>query len=406
MKGVLVAHPVHQHAYETAIAAQRAGVLQEFITGFYATGRGVMRAVQILPSGRLRELTNRRYHPDLDPDRVRTIMRYHLLGYGYRAIAMTLRRDPFRLDRWAHRQFDSAVARRIESKTPAIVHAFEGFALDTFRVAKARGAITILDVASASEYQGAALGDVGGPRLDEVLGRLRAERRLADALVVPSTRVETCLLENGVPRERIVRAAYGVDPARFKPTHREKSGPFRLLFVGRVCVAKGVPDLLEAWRRADLPDAELILVGPLTDGGARTFNPRNSNIRWVGAVGKHQVHEWFRLSDAFVLPSLSEGSANVIFEAMASGLPVITTPSSGSVIRDGLDGLIVPVRDTAALAAAIRTIHGCPQLRKALGSNARQTIEGAYTWDHYHERIGTLYERLLGESVSEQADVA
>jgi glycosyltransferase involved in cell wall biosynthesis len=97
----------------------------------------------------------------------------------------------------------------------------------------------------------------------------------------------------------------------------------------------------------------------------------------------------------FVYPSLHEGSALAIFEGMATGLPVITTLNSGSMVRDGIEGKIVPIRSVDAIAEAILTLKTDADLRGALGRAARVRALG-FTWGHYRDRLGPLLDGLLG----------
>ena len=84
------------------------------------------------------------------------------------------------------------------------------------------------------------------------------------------------------------------------------------------------------------------------------------------------MSEHYSWADVFLLPSLCEGSATVIYEALAHGLPVICTPNTGSVVRDGMDGFIVPIRDAATTAARLEQLAGDRELRTWMGANARQ----------------------------------
>lgn len=77
----------------------------------------------------------------------------------------------------------------------------------------------------------------------------------------------------------------------------------------------------------------------------------------VGAVPRQEIAKQYAWADVFVLPSICEGSATVCYEALASGLPVITTPNSGSVVRDGLDGFIVPIRNSEAIREKLARLH-------------------------------------------------
>ena len=396
-EGVLVSHPVHQHAYETAVAAQEAGSLRWFVTGIYDTGRGLTAPGlrTRLPAGlrdRVERELRRRRHPELDPARVRTIPVSLLLATGYRrAVGRTPYLWRLDLDPWAYRCFDRELGRQL-ARLPRVrvVHAFEGAALATFQAARRAGMRTVLDVPSAHERYMAVEGRPLQPRIAQ-------ERQLADVLLAPSDYVVSCLTEAGIDASRIVKIPYGVDQATF----RRDASPrvdrmFRVVFVGRIGRRKGVEYLLEAWRRLALPQAELLLVGEADEQGRWLLERYAGIYRHLGPRPRYEVHRFLQQSDVFVLPSLSEGSALVTYEAMASELPIITTPNSGSVARDGVDGFLVPAGDADAIGERLALLHAQPALRQAMGARGRQLIEQAYTWRHYRVRIGQVHDRYLG----------
>lgn len=402
---VLVSHAVHQHAYETVLAAQEAGLLGRFITGVYQTGRGLTdpRLRRLLPASARRNVERelgRRSHPELDPALITTIPAYHVAAIGYRR---TLGRLPwwrrFDAETRAHVRFDQAVARRLpQMKGLAIVHAFEGGSVATLRSARRQRLTTVLDVPSAHESFLKVAAEEGGRSAPPRPLDVRAERELADWLLAPSDFVVDCLLRAGSNPDRIIRMPYAVDPSRFRPA--TGSGPaekFRALFVGQIGLRKGVRYLLEAWRRLDLPDAELLLVGQPDDAGRRLLREYAGCYRWVGSVPKHEIHAWFRESSVFVFPSLAEGSACVTYEAMASGLPLITTPNSGSVMRNGIEGVLVPPRDVDAICAALRLLYDNPEQRDRMAKRARALMEDQYTWRHYRRRLVAFYQAILEE---------
>jgi glycosyltransferase involved in cell wall biosynthesis len=90
----------------------------------------------------------------------------------------------------------------------------------------------------------------------------------------------------------------------------------------------------------------------------------------------------YRSADVFAFPSLAEGSALVTYEALASGLPVVTTANAGSVVRDGIEGFIIGAGDAGALAQRLDELHRDPCLREAMGRAARERA-AAYTWERY-----------------------
>ncbi len=397
---VVVSQPVRQHAYEAALAAQRAGLLHTFVTGIYRTGRGPWgaRFWRWAPAPLRRAVDRRlgrRWHPELDPARVRTLTRYHLLAAALRPL------DGYRpagvdVEGWAHRRFDAAVARLLP-RLPEVrlVHAFEGAALDTLRVARRLGLPAVLDVPAALEPTLVALAAEGAPTKHVPVTRVRAERALAAYLLAPSPFVEECLHRAGVPRERIVPLPYGVDTNRFRPSERRADGVFRALFVGRIGPRKGVRYLLEAWRRLALPRAELVLVGALEREGRATLRRYAGCYRWLPSVPYAEVHRIYAAADVFVFPSLAEGSALVTYEAMAAALPLVTTPTSGAVLRHGVEGLVVPPGDVDALADALAFLYRQPAVRRAMGLAGRRLMERRYTWQHYHARLARAYAACL-----------
>jgi alpha-maltose-1-phosphate synthase len=394
--GVLISQPVHHHAYETAVAAQNGGYLRYFATGLYDTRRGLanprLRAWLPVRTRRLieRDLRRRR-HPELDSARVLTIPHYHLIAMGFRrSFGRLLQLQRLDLEAWANHRFDEEVGRRLPNLSGiALVHAFEGSAEGTFQAAKRYGKITILDVPSAHEHFMELVGESALPRVVQ-------ERMLADILLAPSDYVVNCLVSAGVPENHILKIPYGVDPETFRQKASMRSDDvFRAVFVGRIGRRKGVPQLLEAWRRLALPQAELLLVGEPDEDGRRLLKRYAGLYRFVGSHPKYEVHRFFQESDVFVFPSLAEGSAYVTYEALASELPVVTTPNSGSVIRDGIDGLIVGPGDVDGLCDRIRLLYDDPDLRRWMGAQGRELVRRHFTWRHYRRRISGVYGAIL-----------
>ena len=96
-----------------------------------------------------------------------------------------------------------------------------------------------------------------------------------------------------------------------------------------------------------------------------------------------------------MLPSLSDSWGLAVTEAMACGLPVITTSTTGAPVRDGVDGLVVPPYDVPALGDALRFFYEHPVERQKMGAAGRQHVATTYTWQHYRARIATAYGSIL-----------
>jgi glycosyltransferase involved in cell wall biosynthesis len=404
-RSVLLAQPVHQHAYETAVALDRNALLHTFVTGVYDTRRGLtsrrlLRAVPKPFRGTLERELGRRRHPKIPADRVLTISRYHTLELALRR-GIGLRRPS--LTNWAQYRFDAAVGRTLKRFDGVqAVHAFEGAALETFRAARDLGVQTVLDVPAAHEYSQAILEAEGANAGDSDLERILAERELADWFVTPSDFVDECLIEAGVAPQRIVQIPYGVDVAQFCQRN-PRDGVFRVLFVGSVSARKGVAFLLEAWRLLKLPNAELIVVGAPDERDEQLLRRYAGTFRHIPNVPRNEIAAWYRGADAFVFPTLADGFGLVQLEAMAAALPVVTTPNCGAVVRDGIDGFVVAPRDVDALCDRIRFLYENRDRAHSMGASGRRRVCTSFTWLHYAQRLSDFYRALLAGALPQFA---
>jgi glycosyltransferase involved in cell wall biosynthesis len=212
---------------------------------------------------------------------------------------------------------------------------------------------------------------------------------------VLSEKAEETFLAAGFAKEKLFRHQRGVDVERFTPAESlpEK---FRAVFVGALIERKGVHHLLAAWRRLNLKDAELVLVGtvhPEMRPHLERFG--GSDILLPGFVGK--VEDCYRAAAVHIFPSECEGSAKCTYEAAACGLPQIATRESGDVVLDGVNGLIIPPNDPDALAAAIEKLYRDRDLGARLGAAARQRVVENFTWEHFRARLIEAYRVALAK---------
>ena len=217
---------------------------------------------------------------------------------------------------------------------------------------------------------------------------IRLEQRiwkLADVVLAPSEFVKDGLVDLGAPADKISLVPYGLPDDWFRPVEM-KPVPGRVLFVGGVSLRKGNHYLAEACRiLADRGvTAEFRVVGGYDPRTIAT--PLFQGPHYVGQVPRAQVHDEFLSADVFAFPTLAEGFALSHLEAMACGVPVVTTPNCGPAVRDGLDGYIVPPRDAHALADRIAAIISDRALRQRMGESARARA-ATYSWGHYRERL-------------------
>jgi len=183
------------------------------------------------------------------------------------------------------------------------------------------------------------------------------EWRLADRILCGSEFVKDGIAAAGGPTEKCIVVPYGVDSDKARARQRSWDGPtsrrLRLVAVGSMGIRKGIPYLLEA-ASALSEFVDLRLVGPLETN--RICDKAPSNVEIVGPVPRSEVWRHYDWADVFILPSLCEGSATVTYEARALGLPVITTPNTGSTVVDGMDGLIVDGLSSNAIVDAVRRL--------------------------------------------------
>lgn len=206
-----------------------------------------------------------------------------------------------------------------------------------------------------------------------------------DRFLCPSDVVRDDLVANwGVARSATVVVPYGVDPAWLTLEPRSVRG--RILFAGSAGLRKGVhyfamaADKLAARKRR----YEFRVAGDVSERVRE--QPLCRNLTLLGRVPRGRVRAEFQQADVFVLPSLAEGSAEATYEALAAGLPVITTRAAGSVVRDGIDGRIVPERDPDALANAIEEIVEDRPLRDRMALAARARARD-FTWHRYGKKL-------------------
>ena len=247
--------------------------------------------------------------------------------------------------------------------------------------------------------------ELGHQRFLEALTRpvLRCAWRGADAIVAVGEGLRSAALaiEPGLDIEVIPN---GVDVERFGSPGREPrtAGPLRLLFVGRLREFKGLQFVVAALgaRPADAPAVRLDVVG---DGPYRPEVERqtarlglDAAVTFHGWLAPERVPERYAAADALVLPSRVEGSPNVVLEAMASGLPVITSNAPGcrDMIHHGENGLLVDVGDATGWRQAIDQLCGEPGLRRRLGRAGRVTAE-AHSWRGVARRHLEVFRQVL-----------
>jgi glycosyltransferase involved in cell wall biosynthesis len=327
-------------------------------------------------------------------------------------LVRSLRWHPVRLLSWVGRDryygakkhyLDWIAAGELSRGGYDLFHGWSGECLSSLRIAKARGIPTVIEAPTWHRDKGKVKPRLTKSERERLAWRgprrwmesLKISRQavleeydLADVIVIQSEKSEETFLAAGVPREKLYRHVRGVDPDRFFPG--EKPEKFRAIFLGALIERKGVHHLLEAWHRLGLEDAELLLVGVIH----KEMEPwierfPSPTVRFAGFAEHPET--LLRQASVHIFPSTCEGSAKVTVEAAACGLPQIATREAGDVVRDGVNGLVVPAADPAALAEAIGKLYREPETVRRMGEAARRIALENYTWDLHRERVFDAY---------------
>lgn len=336
---------------------------------------------------------------------------------GSRLAAAVLRTPGLRrLRDWAgwleSRSFDRFVAGRLP---PA--QAFMGVTgqcLESLKAARAGGALTAVDsVTTHIDDFGAHLDrecarfGVRPPIHRRLRERIAEEYRRADRIRVMSDHARSTFLSRGLEPERVFTASPPIDVEEF-PVATFEDPVFKVSFVGLIEPWKGVHYLVEGFRAAALPESELVLWGGT---GTRAMHrylaaaAEGAAIR-VRPVSVRQVGygEVYGRSSVLVHPSLADGFGYVVAEAMASGIPVIVTSSTGAaeLVEDGVEGYVVPPGDSNALAQRLTHLHRHPGLLREMGRAAREKIVKTSTPQRFRAALATAF----GSVVAGRGEVA
>jgi len=225
-----------------------------------------------------------------------------------------------------------------------------------------------------------------------LLKKIITEFSIVDFVIAASPVVKESFVNNNVPEEKIVIIPFGVDSQKFKLNVR-KFDKFTFVFAGTVSLRKGVHYLLQAWQELKLKDAQLLLLGEVSYELKRFIKNyyADETIKFMGFSRKPE--EVLAKAHVFVFPSLEEGSALVTYEAMAAGLPVITTYNAGSLVRDGLDGFIIPVCSVDEIKQKMLYFYKNPEQAAKFGLSGREFIKN-YTWQRYGKEIAKFIQKL------------
>ena len=319
-----------------------------------------------------------------------------------------------------YKSYDKSVARRLKTMDFDIFIGYENSSLESFKVAKQRGKITVLDMAAIHHsFQNPILTELGTYEHSEELDLICAQKEEAlkhtDYILTLSSFAEYTLIESGFPSERIFKTYLGVNQAVFSPkkhyntegssdfgfrisdfgasnpksdiTNPKSNKPFELYFVGLMTNRKGIPFILEIHKillERGL-NVRLTLIGPIDD-----FTPpteETPHYRYFSYLNHPELVKMHHDLDLFLFPSHLDSWGQVVIESMACGSPVIVSAHTGAkdAVRQG-GGRILPVDDLALWVAAVEMFYYDRILLKEIGQEAAKIAQN-YTWEAYQQQV-------------------
>ena len=411
-KAVLV-HGGARDSYQVAVALHEAGMLDALVTDlFWPAERGwARRLADRLPSG-LRELVYRRSMAALPSAQVQMCA-----ADGLRCLILDkLPSVPVSLRRRSKRAADAALGRaagrRARRRGEGLVaysyfgwHAMREYGRPAmlFQVHPHPATVRRIlreELAAHPECRVSLEQEWELALPEDDFARLVEESAQGSSFLVASSFSRRSLIEHGTAAHRITVVPYGVDLERFKPAAGEKrlaDGPLRLLFVGRINQRKGIKYLLEALRAFAPGDVHLTVCGRVVDA-LELFREFSDRVTIRPNVSEAELVEAYQSADLFCFPSVAEGFGQVLLEALACGLPILSTTHTAApdLIEDGGEGFIVEPRRPEELVARIAWACTHRAELQEMGRRARVRAE-KFTWERFRAQAATAVGRYLAE---------
>ena len=306
--------------------------------------------------------------------------------------------DDVTLARFAEYRFKNSVVKG------DVVYLWPGSSITLFENIKKKGCIVVRENINTHTAYAKELLDTEykllGIKPDNIISKELIEKEIeiqkyTDFVFSPSSLVTQSLQKHGVHRSSILQTSYGLRKSEIlnKVTRNYEDDYYvTAIFVGSICIRKGVHLLLDAWSKADI-HGRLILVGSIDNKIKELISSHLSeNILHIPHVD--DLKAIYENADIFILPSLEEGSPLVTYLALGAGLPSIVSPMGGGGIINDTEGFIIEPHDQAAWINAIKTLASNGSLRQSMGENAlRKSKE--YTWDIVGKKRAQLLEEKL-----------
>jgi glycosyltransferase involved in cell wall biosynthesis len=406
----LIANPnIAPFIRESVLAYQEAEMLGCFYTTVYHHQEHLFTSLLTKISGKFRQELNRRPLHEIDYSLIKGLWLPELCR-----ITATKLINPIVADRvweWAEHNFDSWTSKQLKIST-AFVHVYEHAALQTLQEANKKRIVSIYEQPSQYHHSFTAiveeqlklypelknaevslLNDSNAVRRNK---RRDEELAIADFILCNSAFTEKTLLEAGILPQKIMKIHYGFPEIADFKTASPASAKLRFIYAGNLSLRKGIHILLQAWKELHLGDsAELFLIGKnqLPDF---FWQGLPDNIKKFENLPQTEYFKLLLASNIFVLPTLADGFGMVISEAMAKGIPVLTTTASAGpdLIKHQNNGLLVSPNDKEALKGQLKWCMDNRNTLADIGKKALATAK-AYPWKAYRKKLAGMVKEMI-----------
>jgi len=302
------------------------------------------------------------------------------------------------------------IVREAATKGAKIYHYRAGFGQSSVTVAKELGMKTICDHSIVHPSLLTPLIELKGNfpnihpnRATGMWGAVLDDIEQADIVVVNSDFVAETFQYMGFDNSKLAVVYQGVEDKFINvlPKSRDyymlnSNRPIRFLFAGGIIPRKGVDEILAMLKELSTSQIELHLAGSLPDESKERYAEllSDSRVTYHGMLSQKEVALLMSNSDIFLFPSRAEGSARVIFESMAAGCAVICTDNSGSVVKDGFGGKIIPINDKQELIRAVNDVLDNPTKYVEFGKSNKKLIFKSFRQINYGNKFEEIYSQV------------
>lgn len=402
---IIVAHPGRQHSFRVAKALNQAGLLFKYSTTVYDKKNSlVMKLVKLFLNKDNYSRASKRRCPSLEDNQV--IQFCSLEGL---LLLLLLRIDPRKylynkVARHMTRRFQRKLAKYIIKNDIDIVISYDTTSSLLFDILadQAPSVIKVLDNAhpnrhflyksyhenweSSGIFEPTLTGFLVDPEKAKYYGE---EIKKADYHIVASSYSQGAVEYEEIQSDKIYKIPYGVDGNKFVKSERAYSkDSLNVLFIGEVNQRKGINQVLTVAKELYNKGFAFNIVGDGYKSAPELFSQFDKYVNFWGRVSFEDLLEQLKVNHVFIFPTMGEGFGLVLLEAMAAGLPVITTPNGAGydIVKDGYNGFVVPVGDVDAIKEKLSWLKEHPEELDAMSRNAINTAR-EFTWDKYEKGI-------------------